>query len=553
MATTDTRSGFRLPWSSDRSHDDQHEGSVDDAAATAALDKAPGSDGSASTAPGGWPEAGAASRLGASTQPSVPADQAEVPTSAEEPQVMAVPVSIQASTATSAPRKPSRLIAELAAAMRATAETAREQALSQVEADAAQAVEAIRAGSTEGTAELRHRADEDIAGIRDWSKTEIARIREETDRRISERKTTLEAQVSGHAAAIERRIEEVQKTVSAYEMEMTEFFERLLGESDPGRLATMAESMPEPPSLVPWTDTDGDDATAEAVASVADETTDAEDAVGTTDATAETPAEAETQAETEAVSGTADGWGSTDADSPSATDADPPEGDTAREAESAWPTGYTADDAGGAWGPTSGAATTAATGEPPDREAIMAALEAAAEAVGAAEAAAASADQAEVAADLAETAAELLVGRVDGDEDSFDPGNDPDAEAAIAARLDAFGSTPEPTLADRLASFLPSATAGADDGEPVTTQVVVTGLVSVASIASFKRHLGRIAGVQSVSVSSGPDGEFMFSATHRPDVSFRDVVPHLPGFAARVTGSGDGVVHVTARDPETEG
>jgi hypothetical protein len=27
----------------------------------------------------------------------------------------------------------------------------------------------------------------------------------------------------------------------------------------------------------------------------------------------------------------------------------------------------------------------------------------------------------------------------------------------------------------------------------------------------------------------------------------------MPGFAARVTGTGDGVVSVTARDPEAEG
>ena len=86
-----------------------------------------------------------------------------------------------------------------------------------------------------------------------------------------------------------------------------------------------------------------------------------------------------------------------------------------------------------------------------------------------------------------------------------------------------------------------------------TTQVVVVGLVSVASIASFKRHLGRLPGVQAVAVASGPEGEFVFNVTHRADVSFRDAIPTMPGFAARVTGSGDGVVNVTARDPEAEG
>jgi hypothetical protein len=80
----------------------------------------------------------------------------------------------------------------------------------------------------------------------------------------------------------------------------------------------------------------------------------------------------------------------------------------------------------------------------------------------------------------------------------------------------------------------------------------VVGLVSVASIASFKRHLGRVPGVQSVGVSSGPDGEFVFAVKHAGDAVLRDAIPSLPSFQARVTGSADGVVHVTAHDPEAD-
>jgi hypothetical protein len=185
-------------------------------------------------------------------------------------------------------------------------------------------------------------------------------------------------------------------------------------------------------------------------------------------------------------------------------------------------------------------------GDPVDRGAIMAALEAAAEAVVAAESAAESADQAEAAADVAETAAELLVGRTAG-EDEYDP----EASAAMAARVDAGGYDTE-TFADRLAS-LTGHVEGVVGDEARTTQVVVSGLVSVASIASFKRHLGRLPGVQAVAVASGPEGEFVFNLTHRADLSFRDVIPTMPGFAARVTGTGDGVVNVAARDPEAEG
>jgi hypothetical protein len=190
--------------------------------------------------------------------------------------------------------------------------------------------------------------------------------------------------------------------------------------------------------------------------------------------------------------------------------------------------------------------TGAEGGEPVDRGAIMAALEAAAEAVVAAESAAESADQAEAAADVAETAAELLVGRQNPEEE------DADALAALSARVDAGGFDTQ-SFTDRLASLMPGHGEGSADGEPRTTQIIVIGLVSVASIASFKRHLGRVPGVQGVGVASGPEGEFVFNVTHRPDVSFRDAIPSMPGFAARVTNTGDGVVSVTARDPEAEG
>jgi hypothetical protein len=121
----------------------------------------------------------------------------------------------------------------------------------------------------------------------------------------------------------------------------------------------------------------------------------------------------------------------------------------------------------------------------------------------------------------------------------------------MLARVDAGGV--EESYTDRLAKLLPAHPDAAGGTEPRTTALVVSGLVSVASIASFKRHLSRIHGVQGVTVASGPDGEFVFNVNHLPDVSFRDAVPTMPGFAARVTSTADGTVHVTARDPEAEG
>ncbi|MEO6206891.1 MAG: hypothetical protein ABIP77_02905 [Candidatus Limnocylindrales bacterium] len=129
-----------------------------------------------------------------------------------------------------------------------------------------------------------------------------------------------------------------------------------------------------------------------------------------------------------------------------------------------------------------------------------------------------------------------------------------EAEAAtLTADDDLDDSMPDvadEAIAARLAGLVSDGEAPATDH--TSTRIVVVGLVSVASIAGFKRHLTRAAGVHSVGVSSGPDGEFVFTVSHDPLVALRDVVPTLPGFGARITGDGDGELAVTARDPETE-
>ena len=166
----------------------------------------------------------------------------------------------------------------------------------------------------------------------------------------------------------------------------------------------------------------------------------------------------------------------------------------------------------------------------------MAALEAAAEAVVAAEAAAESADQAEAAADVAETAAELVVGRNSAEDGTLDP----EAQAALDARVDAGGF--EESYTDRLAqpAARPAKRRRRRRAER-TTQVVVSGLVSVASIAQLQappRPAGRAC--RPSPWRPGPEGEFVFNVTHRADVSFRDAIPTMQGFAARVTGTSDG-------------
>ena len=413
--------------------------------------------------------------------------------------------------------------------MQAAAETSRAATLEQFQADAKAHIEQVHARSADEIAEIRREADDDVVGIREWSKAELARIREETERKIAGRRKDLEGELEAHAARVERRIDAVQSRVAGFEAEMDRFFERLLHEEDPAEFAAMAENLPEPPTF------DEIDATTYSApepdpvyAATADEG--AADAVLAT-AVADAPVADEPVA-----------------DAPAAV-AEPDAGSQTAEA-------VLADD---------DAAEAATQDDPAAIEAAMAAIEAAHRAADAAATEDTSAD-----ATVPEPAAETPV--ADEPATAPDPrlaalGLTPDlgeAEAEAAALAADHGDEDDiPTIADdalaaRLAGLVPPSDQIAPMNRTqapaggVTSKVVVTGLISVASIASFKRHLGRIEGVQSVGVSSGPDGEFVFAVVHAPEVALGDVVPTLPGFEARVTGSGDGILTVSARDPESE-
>ena len=179
------------------------------------------------------------------------------------------------------PRRDNPLVAGLVKAMREAAIASRDETTARLAAEAQARVEAIRARATDETAGLRKRAEEDVTAIREWSKAEIARVKQETDNRIDARKTALAAETDRHAASVDRLVDEVQTTVAAFEADMDRFFNELLAENDPARLATLAEQAPDPPDLrgegPPATDfiadaTDADDAvtaeTAETVGAV---------------------------------------------------------------------------------------------------------------------------------------------------------------------------------------------------------------------------------------------------------------------------------------------
>ncbi len=514
MAQTDAKAGFRLPWNSERSNSEQTDTEVEQAEANQAETEQ--TDAPAST---GWgtPEAGTVT-------------ESEAPTGESEDEALTAVIDEATETAASteaAPtaRKQTKFMADLTKAMQVAAEEARTRTLTQFQAEAKAYVEQIHARSASEAADIRRKADDDVAAVREWSKAEIARIREETESRITDRKGRLEGEVDGHAGMIEREIERVNARVASFEEEMAAFFTRLLAEEDPTHFATMAERLPEPTPFEEMSTTPLESLDVEATeAADVVESSEVAGAVESGEAVAETDVQVEAAVET--VEG--------DAETVVAADNE------------------------GLIGEGDGAGENAEL----DRETAFAAIQAAAEA----------ADSAEVApgADGADTATETVASS--DDDAATDEANDlrvaalsltPDyaaeAEAEAAQAADSASDTEEipeigdDALAARLAGLVPGK--GGDkarSSETKSTQVVVVGLVSVASIASFKRHLGRLTGVQSVGVSSGPDGEFLFAVNHSGDVVLRDAIPSMPSFQARVTGSGEGTLNVSAHDPESD-
>ncbi|HEY7735232.1 MAG TPA: hypothetical protein VH813_00410 [Candidatus Limnocylindrales bacterium] len=550
MATTDARPGFRLPWNSDQRPQNEDETTTDEMAA-AADGWATGE--SLETAETETSESDSVVADGTTWSEPVPTVEATSDPAPADP----APVAPAPAAAKVARARPSKFLAELTKAMQAAAETAREESLGRFQAEAKTHVEEIHGRSADDAAALRRNADEDVAAIREWSKAEIARIREETENRISGRKQDLERELDAHAARIERRIERVQGAVAAFESEMADFFERLLAEEDPTRFASMAEHLPEPTPFA----VDDDDAPVALSAVPVAEVAVPEVAVPVMD-------EADDVAEVEAVVDTLDvgpvAEDAVEADAAVATletDAavETVETDAAVEADAAVETAETVE--------------TDAVVETVDVEPVAETvnLEPVAQTVDDAEPAVES-DVAEATVETDATTETDASGAevdptADGDRDAegeIDPrlaalalsGDLPEGDAfAVADGSDELEEIPvigDDALAARLADLV-ATEPEADPTETTTTRVVVTGLVSVASIASFKRHLGRLEAVQAVGVTSGPEGEFVFTVTHRRDFAIRDSVPTLPGFQARVTGAEDGVVHVSAHDPETEG
>jgi len=551
MATTESRTGFRLPWSTDRapSRDGFDESFGDDPSASPdgpdesdldAVDAAPALDTGAPS------EAETAEELTAVIDPPVESAPEPVEAAAESastpPHTMDSPLAEDPAPA----RRPTKFLTDLTHAMQVAAEQARAATLEQFRVDGSAYVEQIQGRSVADASALRRHADDDVASIKDWSKVEIARIREETESRITGRRGQLDDQLARHRALVERDVARIEGQIASFEAEMAAFFDELLAETDLTLLAARAQQMPEAPTF-----DEPDESAFTALMT--------EPAVGIPAPAPIAEPEPVVEIAPEPV-----------VEMAATIEPDPMSGLVATSVD---------DDAVTPSAETS--PETATDDAAFDREAAMAAIQAAAEAAASLEAETiASADgtgedvqtgaatiaDADADADTATDAADSPMtawSTRDTDPRLAMLGLTPDfaaaeiaAAEAAAAELQEIPEMDEQDLTARLAGLVHSAASAAAPTEAgpsvpmVSTQVIVSGLVSVASIASFKRHLSRASGVRHVGVSSGPDGEFLFTVQHETEVALRDLIPTLPGFQARVTGGGDGVVTASAHDPE---
>jgi hypothetical protein len=123
-----------------------------------------------------------------------------------------------------------------------------------------------------------------------------------------------------------------------------------------------------------------------------------------------------------------------------------------------------------------------------------------------------------------------------------EPAVHPAEEEVLAARLAELDATLQPTPADPEPA---AATATATSGDPATTEVVVKGLGSFGAITGFRQALSGVDGIDSVALSLGQTGEFVFRATHAAGFDVRTAISQLEGDGAKIEDRPEGGLRVT--------
>jgi hypothetical protein len=483
MTPTPRKSGIRLPWS-------QHEES--ETAATAETNA------EATEAPSATEVPATATASAAEATGTVPASGTPEAAAQDTPQAVSADAPMDATD--------NALLASLITAMREVAERERESSVSTLRQSVDEAVEALRQRAAEAAEQLRDRSESDIAAIGDWVKAETERITSEGERRRETRRQLLTQQLSDHEQHSGAEIESLHARIQDYERELTTFFAQLHEINDPAAFGTAAKRMPRPPTIA------APAAPAAAASAAPSETSSSAPAQAPVQAEAESqpaatePATAEAAAET-AAQPTADAPAEESAETSSA-EATAAQGDKEAKAKAS------------AEGGSEPAAPGSSSIVPDTHDARLSAL---------------GIDR--NGSDGEATAEEPT----DGEPSTTDAEAPSDPLRARLAELDAKIGSESSAEAATATVAAPGAA-----GE-VATAIVVHGLGSFGAITSFKQALERVDGVQGISLSLGPTGEFVYRATHEADFDLVAAIEQIEHGAAQIERQPDGSLRVVVQ------
>ncbi len=147
---------------------------------------------------------------------------------------------------------------------------------------------------------------------------------------------------------------------------------------------------------------------------------------------------------------------------------------------------------------------------------------------------------------------EVLASRM-AELDAALPDGDTPAEAEVATAPEATSeASPPPAAAEAdapaaapEADAAPAAVEQATSAEPTVTEVVVKGLGSFGAITGFRQSLSGVDGIDSVALSLGQTGEFVFRATHAAGFDVRAAIAALEGDGASIEARPEGGLRVT--------
>ena len=121
----------------------------------------------------------------------------------------------------------------------------------------------------------------------------------------------------------------------------------------------------------------------------------------------------------------------------------------------------------------------------------------------------------------------------------------PAEEEVLASRLAELDAALEPSDRSSPASEATLAPVAASAStEPTATEILVKGLGSFGAITGFRQSLASVDGVEGVSLSLGPTGEFVFRAIHPAGFDVATAITKLEGDGATVEPQADGSLRV---------